>query len=631
MTIQTIRFDQLVASSRNVRSVKVGVDALAASIAAEGLLQNLIVVEKPDGKFEVIAGERRRRAIGLLVKAKTWTKDAAIPCEVRDGDNATTVSLAENTQRAAMHPADAYRAFARLETEGLDETAIANRYGYDPREVRRLLSLGNLSPKVLNALAADKIDVATARAFTLTDDHKRQETILGKARSAQEVRRMLTESKADTGSRRFKFVGSEAYEAAGGTYTRDLFAADDAGFADNAELLAELVDQRFASLIEAAEAEGWNEVMAVPDQTPYEVYQWHRLYPQAMQQLDGSETADLARINAEIEALMDGLDEDSDPDGEPDIAALVEQRDAIEGKGERAFTSEQQTTGILVIAIGPDGEPSPTAYTKRARGTGPDGLTPKPPRALYDQRMTEDLSLVRTVALQDEISRNPQLARCVLIDALLPIVTSDAYTPAHSLLLRSTERLKAGEVFDVNTLEMPSPQHVVRELLAVMPADAAGRFAWLQTLDDDAMTRLQSYCTAALIDATTPKFSQPERVQSAHRIARAASLDMTKHWDGGIEFWSRLSRKAMLAALDEAIGPEAVENCHKLGKMDLAKACSERMADRGWLPPALRTPDSAAAQPQEDRSEAEGGDNTAGSGSAATEAEDSTEDQREAA
>lgn len=631
MTIQTIRFDQLVASPKNVRSVKAGVDTLAASIAAEGLLQNLIVVEKPDGKFEVIAGERRRRAIGLLVKAKTWTKDAAIPCEVRDADNATTVSLAENTQRVAMHPADAYRAFARLEKEGHDETAIANRYGYDPREVRRLLSLGNLSPKVLNALAADRIDVATARAFTLTDDHKKQENILGKARSAHEVRRMLTETKADTGSRQFKFVGSEAYEAAGGTYTRDLFAADDAGFADNAELLTELVDQRFASLIEAAEAEGWGEVVAVPGQTPYEVYQWHRLYPKATHQIDADAATKLARINAEIEALMEGLDEDSDPEGDAEIAALVEQRDAIEGQGERTFTSEQKATGVLVITIGPDGEPSPTAYTKRPRGAGSDGLTPKPPRALYDQRMTEDLSLVRTIALQDEISRNPQLARCVLIDALLPIVTSAAYTPAHSVLLRSAERLKEGAVCDVNTLEMSSPQHIVDDLLAVMPEGAAERFAWLQTLDDDAMTRLQSYCTAALIDATTPKFGLPERIQSAHRIARAASLDMTKHWEGGIEFWSRLSRKAMLAALGEAIGPEAVANCQKLAKMELAKACSERMAGRGWLPPALRTPEIAAQEPQDEVIDAEAADTTADTDTASTAVEDEGERYQQAA
>ena len=65
-----------------------------------------------------------------------------------------------------MHPADAIRAFAALAAEGHDEAAIANRYGYDPREVRKMLALASLSPKVVNALASDKIDVTTAQAFT---------------------------------------------------------------------------------------------------------------------------------------------------------------------------------------------------------------------------------------------------------------------------------------------------------------------------------------------------------------------------------------------------------------------------------------------------------------------------------
>lgn len=58
-----------------------------------------------------------------------------------------------------------------------------------------MLALAGLSPKVLNALAADRIDVATAQAFTLTDDQQRQQKVLKSARTAHEVRRLLTEAK----------------------------------------------------------------------------------------------------------------------------------------------------------------------------------------------------------------------------------------------------------------------------------------------------------------------------------------------------------------------------------------------------------------------------------------------------
>ena len=70
MNIQYIAWNNLVASPRNVRRVKAGVETLASSIAADGLLQNLVVIPREDGKFEVVAGERRRRAVRQLVRDK---------------------------------------------------------------------------------------------------------------------------------------------------------------------------------------------------------------------------------------------------------------------------------------------------------------------------------------------------------------------------------------------------------------------------------------------------------------------------------------------------------------------------------------------------------------------------------
>jgi ParB family chromosome partitioning protein len=240
MTIQYIPWNNLVPSARNVRKVKADVTGLALSLAAEGLIQNLVVSPREDGKFEVVAGERRRRAIVQLVKAGTWERYIEIPCEVRDHQAATTISYAENAQRIALHPADAICVFGQLASEGHCEEAIAHRYGYDPREVRKMLALANVSPKVINALAADKIDLACAQAFTLTDDHKRQERVLKRARSAHEVRSLLTESKVTTGHRLFRFVGMDTYAQAGGTITGDLFAKDDQGFADDPELVQRL-------------------------------------------------------------------------------------------------------------------------------------------------------------------------------------------------------------------------------------------------------------------------------------------------------------------------------------------------------------------------------------------------------
>ncbi|SCX35784.1 putative chromosome-partitioning protein ParB [Agrobacterium rosae] len=604
MTVQMIRFDKLIASPRNVRKRKTGIETLAATIAAEGLLQNLVVIPAENDRFEVIAGDRRRRAIGHLIKTKTWAKDVEIPCMVRTGEEATGISLVENIERIDMHPADAYRAFAKLKSEGLDENAIANRYGYDAREVRKLLALGDLSPKVLNALAADKIDVATARALTLTDDHKRQEAVLRKTTSAHDIRRMLVDAKAATNSRQFRFIGAEAYEAAGGTYTRDLFAEEGEGYANDAGLLTDLVDEKLARLADEARAEGWGTVIAA-EHTPYESYQWHRIYPREQTALSPEAAAELDTINEKLDVLMGQLEEDSDPEDEPEIMELAERRDEIEASAPCVFSTEVKANSILVITIAHSGVDA-TAYSKRLPSSVQSG--PKPPRPLYDQKMTEELSRVRTAALQAEIFDNPALARCVLLDALLGVVAMPRLIP-HAVLLAASDRLKDETAFDINMNEILSPHDRMASTLAVIPDTPAERFEWLLVQDVATLDRLQAYCSAALIDATTPKFGSAERMASANRIAQAAQLDMTVHWEGGIAFYERLSRKAILAALTEACGPEAARNCEKLDKAALALVAVERIGGRGWLPPALRTPVNALESVPQDIGTVEDGAN----------------------
>jgi len=92
---------------------KIGIEELAASIEAHGLLQNLQVMEAASGTFEVVAGGRRLAALKLLAKRKALSKDAPIPCNVLASEHATEISLAENEMRQAMHPADQFEALRR--------------------------------------------------------------------------------------------------------------------------------------------------------------------------------------------------------------------------------------------------------------------------------------------------------------------------------------------------------------------------------------------------------------------------------------------------------------------------------------------------------------------------------------
>ena len=109
-----ISLSKLTPSPANVRrtGAGAGIEALAASIQAHGLLQSLVVRPKPGGggqatdRYEVVAGARRLAALKLLAKQKRITKSAAIPCRVLDGEgvDGSEASLAENVVRGGHAP-----------------------------------------------------------------------------------------------------------------------------------------------------------------------------------------------------------------------------------------------------------------------------------------------------------------------------------------------------------------------------------------------------------------------------------------------------------------------------------------------------------------------------------------------
>jgi len=125
---QTIPLGKLVASPRNVRrhGDPVADAQLKASIAAHGLLQNLVVRAAPKGRFEVEAGGRRRRAMLALLDDKVLPRDHQVTSLVLSADNETApeASLAENFHRLAMNPADEAQAFAALIEGGANSSLL---------------------------------------------------------------------------------------------------------------------------------------------------------------------------------------------------------------------------------------------------------------------------------------------------------------------------------------------------------------------------------------------------------------------------------------------------------------------------------------------------------------------------
>ena len=86
-------------------------------------------------------------------------------------------SLAENVQRVALHPLDQFRAFQTLREKGLSEEEIAAAFFVHPTVVKQRLRLAAVSQKLLDVYAEDGMTLEQLMAFTVTDDHARQEQV----------------------------------------------------------------------------------------------------------------------------------------------------------------------------------------------------------------------------------------------------------------------------------------------------------------------------------------------------------------------------------------------------------------------------------------------------------------------
>lgn len=167
--IALLDYANIIASPLNPRKTfdQVELDELAESIAVNGLLQNLVVRDAADGRFQIVAGERRFRAISQLHADGRW--DRPIPCLVIEADDATHLALAllENLHRqdvAPLEEADAFAQLQALDPVKYNAQAIAERIGRTPRYVyQRLAMANNLCADAKALLAAGMLNVEGAR------------------------------------------------------------------------------------------------------------------------------------------------------------------------------------------------------------------------------------------------------------------------------------------------------------------------------------------------------------------------------------------------------------------------------------------------------------------------------------
>ena len=604
MHIQHIPLNRLIPASVNVRKTGAanGIDELAASIAAHGLLQNLAVRAADKQRFEVVAGGRRLAALKRLAKEKRLKKDAPIPCNVLDEEDATEISLAENVVRLPMHPADQFEAFQKLTDSGKGPEEIAARFGVGVTVVKQRLKLANVSPVLMDAYRAEELDMDQLIAFAVTDDHDAQETCWRELpswnNSPNTIRRMLTHAQIDASDRRAQFVGLDAYREAGGQITRDLFQPEREGWLADAVLLERLLVQKLEALADTVRAEGWKWVEIEPEHG----HSLSCMQPERLP-LTPEQEEELTRLSAEYDALCE-----REEDAEAEHADTLYQQIEALAEGEAVWTDEQKAIGGCIIGIGYDGQASiqrglvkhedrtvlrrlsQGEDMEEGEGDSADNTTQRP--AGLSAKLVEDLTAHRTAALQAMLADHPLIALATTVHALAwPVFYGTGTTPTClELTTRAPDLTRSSPSLETS----PAMQLLNERRLAWqsrLPEDGDGLFAWLLAQDMTTLTELLAYVAALSVNAVRQPGNHHAAPRFAHadQLATALGLNMTAWWEPTAEtYLARVSKTHILEAVKEGVTPEAAENLATLKKADLVARAEERLTGKGWLPQTLR-------------------------------------------
>ncbi|AGY82726.1 MULTISPECIES: nucleoid occlusion protein [Carnobacterium] len=196
--VQQIAVEKIVPNRFQPRKVfdEEKLDELARTIHIHGLIQPIILRKYEEDKYEIIAGERRFRAMQKL----TWTEVPAIVQEMSDNETAS-VALIENLQReelTAIEEAEAYQGLMALNE--LTQEALAQRIGKSQSFIANKLRLLRLAEPLKEALLNRKITERHGRSM-LALSHEEQiallSSIVEKKLTVKETERLVKQQLAE--------------------------------------------------------------------------------------------------------------------------------------------------------------------------------------------------------------------------------------------------------------------------------------------------------------------------------------------------------------------------------------------------------------------------------------------------
>lgn len=616
----SIPLSKLVPSRRNPRKIKPNRAAqrrLVALIRSQGLLQPLVVRRLKGKKFEVVAGERRLRALREIHKGKS---DPKIPCVLHDVDPATAdaMSLAENFGREAMHPLDEAEAFAKLATsDGQDADAIAAEFGVPVRYVRQRIKLASLAAPVKAAHRDGQIDTATAEAFAAVPEHRQIEVwraLNGKPRHAEQVRSVIANAWIDAAHALFEIT--TVPESA---VSRDLFGdrmlIERTAFLD--AQVAALEAQRHA-LIE----DGWKEVVVGQREDVQD-----RIYAMDSpeREFDPQTRRKLDQIAARYEQLEAAAQKIDDGD-EVQLSQMQERFDALESKeheiieqAPERFSEATKAVATIFLILDPDGcvhrdvriprrrHPQGTAGRNGQAGAGDNSEPPSPPTsdALSDRQCAVTFTH-QAVAVREALLKNASARKRVLALMLHDKVRSEAIAVRRDV--NPTTVHASTEGFTSAAFERLQGQRA--KLDPFVKAHGVDECRGFKQLEKVSSSKLDALIDLLIVECITAHLQRPTEL--VHHLATLLKVDVRDHWRPDAA-WLSSFQKIQLAHLAVELQGSAHAPAPETKKSELVELLATLFADaangsledkrlmarvNAWLPSNLRNGKQHTTKPK---------------------------------
>jgi ParB family chromosome partitioning protein len=476
---------------------------------------------------------------------------------------------------------------------------VATRFGVPEKLIAQRLKLGRLSPVILDAYRKAEIDLETAQAFAICDDHAAQERVLADLQpwnlDARSVRRALTEGEIRATDKRVVFVGLDAYEAAGGAVRRDLFGDDKDAFLLDRELLDRLAVEKLASVRDQVAAEGWRWTETVID-LDYETFSSFRRRRPDRLELSEADQDELDRLSLEHDQLAESTDES-------DLDCLFDIEQRIEEIKTSAETWSPETLAIAgaIVSLDHDGSVSVERGLVRKEDLSsedlpPDDCTPETGVARAGRNglsptLVADLTAHKSAAIAAELMAKPDVALAAVVHSLTLRAFYEGSSTDSCLQLSSRSFTLLPSLTDRNACTGFDAIKRQYELVHHrLPGDPLDLWQWCLNRSHDELLDLLALITATSVNAVQQKHDRADAPRFAHagQLADALKLDMTAWFTPTAEsYFSRVTRAQILAAIDEAKGQHGPA-LDKLKKTELAARAEALVAGTGWLPEPLR-------------------------------------------